>query len=249
MLCSDHFYQHNESCSLEHHTVSLLREISNEHHQIETLLRKIIEDLSKRKEQYIDHFNQALEMLMKENKEFIRSISKTTQYCKTLLKFVREKNRIPILCCLDTIKGTFIYENDIIKEINAYHEANINKIEDFSLIIKESLDKLREFKPSMKIDYFDDKIYYFLDSTKILVEFDTLSLNYTKIKTHVSENQGACPSICSVSSTQIFTTGGHCKDFLDCCYLINLETGTTKILPKIRRRNTAQAYLYFYDII
>lgn len=247
-LCTTHFNNHLTSCNLDHQSFFLLKNVSGQKIQAETILKSIIKGLNQEYKQCVLSFNQILEAVMEKSKQATNAILRTNQYCKELLKIYKANNRFPIIYAAGTIRGNEIGVNDMVKEINAYRLTNFNKILNFDLIANKIIKKLNKIKMTREIlypeNYNDNFIYVFLSNSKILAKVDIETLGYGKINTQVSELQGDCPSICSVSPTEVFTTGGYSESVLKCCYLINNETGTVKSLPKIRKRDYAQAMYY-----
>ncbi|OMJ65763.1 hypothetical protein SteCoe_37656 [Stentor coeruleus] len=242
ILCSTHFYAHNETCSLDHRTVSFLKNISDQKSSIESTLKSITKNLLQENKNLIIHFNELIEQLMQEKKQVLSAIYRTIQHCKILLKFVREKDRIPIIYAQDTIKNTQITIDDINIEMTACRSFNFDQIGYSKSLIKDVL-KNNQSEEEIHED-LEDCLYFFIKNSKTLVKFDPSTLSLNKINTEVSENQGEFMALCSISYKKVFVTGGKRENFLDCCYIINAQTGKKKILPKIRKRAFAQALYY-----
>lgn len=245
ILCPTHFSSHIETCGLEHKSISILRNLPTKKSSIEETLKFFIKGLTQEKKEIIIKMNEILEKLMIINKKSLDGIENIVRHCKTLLKIVREKDRIPIIYDLDSVNTTQISSVNIEMEINACRSFFISKIPDYSLLEKAIRKNLKFIVIREFSEYLDKNIHFFMDNSRILIKFDTLKLREVRITTQVSENTGYCPSICSVSKNEIFTTGGRIfNNFLDPCYLINNKTGDVKILPRIRKRNVAQAIYY-----
>lgn len=188
--------------------------------------------------------NEVIQCLVQEQKQALSAIYRTVQHCKMLLKFLREKDQIIIIYAQDTIKSTQITIDDIKIEMNACRLFNFGSIEDSNSLIKSILKEKKINQPEKIPQNLDVSLYFFMKNSKILVKFDTSTLSFAKINTEVSETQGEFMSLCPISHKTVFINGGKRENFLDCCYIINFQTGKKIFLPKLRKRAFAQAIYY-----
>ncbi|OMJ76328.1 hypothetical protein SteCoe_24314 [Stentor coeruleus] len=87
----------------------------------------------------------------------------------------------------------------------------------------------------------EEHLYCFKNGTKILFEFNTITLKTREININViNEAQGSLCPLCTVPNNKLFHAGSY-SPYYDSVYLIDLNTFSVEVLPKWRIRGVATA--------
>lgn len=90
----------------------------------------------------------------------------------------------------------------------------------------------------------EEHLYCFKNGTKILFEFNTITLKTREINMNIiNEAQGSLCPLCTVPDNKLFHAGSY-NPYLDSVYLIDLNTFAVEMLPKCRVRGVATATYY-----
>lgn len=202
------------------------------------IISKIIARIKQIEEErlsFLSHHSKIMSMLNEYAAKHTENLFKKLSFYETLLKAAKNG------CNLTMTYRKRIVENE---ELDEDLEFAIEEIKKKKKTKTKTDIKIYEILPIYKenpIFLFEEpsseqNLYFFKRFTKNLVELNTSSL-ITKLNCiNIKENQGECPSVCMISNSQLFISGGLSTDYLSSSYLIDIKTMTAEILQNSRKR-------------
>ncbi|OMJ77064.1 hypothetical protein SteCoe_23416 [Stentor coeruleus] len=255
IACSKHFKAHiNNFPEFIHNPESVFKPLPP------TLKSETITALQKTLEKFTESISNIAETMKNINKSgdsLLKCMNKKKKLCKKYIHSIVESNEFPITSNEKYRLSDEATSEDIDKEmkkITCGIDVEDLKFEAQKFInILESLDLIEQVSNSSSEDmdrwpFLDNKLYFFEDNTKSLVEFDPVNCKSSVKTIDIGEDQGHLAAICTIPGGKIFTSGGYSDSYIENSYIIDLKNNTSEALPKIRPRMRACA-TYFNQSI
>ncbi|OMJ65416.1 hypothetical protein SteCoe_38268 [Stentor coeruleus] len=166
---------------------------------------------------------------------------------KKMLKEINESNVASILYRRNQNDADQVRLEDIENEINRRLELFDTK-NSFYKLSDELIDQCKQFNSYLNrsICVKSDKnaidnscIYLFQQNSKVLVKFDTESLQKTEKTIGVDSIQGHNAAICCISGNKLFVSGGYTNTSISTTFLVDLSSGLVENLQELRKRSYA----------
>ncbi|OMJ74325.1 hypothetical protein SteCoe_26773 [Stentor coeruleus] len=248
VACSKHFKAHiNSSPELIHNPESVFKPLSP---ILKTETTKALQKTLQNFTESVSTIKETLQCLNRAGDFLVKSLNKRKKICKKYIQGLVESNEFPIASTERYRLSDEVTLKDIEKEMkNVISGLEIEdlKFEAYKLInVLDSLNLTERIESDIEDDrdkwpYLDNKLYFFEDNTKSLVEFNPVSCK-SKIKPiEIGEDQGHLAAICEIPGGKVFTSGGFSDTYRENSYIIDLKTNTSEVLPRIRPRMRACA--------
>lgn len=252
-ICEKHVSKHSKN-NIEaiHSFKNIHKHIMPENHdQILKTLNNKIKELKISKLKFLKLSDSALQNLRQISNFIIKKfIEKISIYQMIYKQAILDKN-VQIAYRSNWKDFDFLTLNDIDFEVNQRLQnlQSSAPIEQF-LGLRNALKKLQfyTFHDDDHSKNLENDLYFFKDSSKVLVKFDTIKNELFSLELPFKENQGYHSSTCSIGENKLFHTGGIAAGIIPkTAYIIYLNKKLIKPIPCLRQRtNTCATYINGY---